>query len=339
MKTKIQIIFFIFFLCVTCYMLHVTQVSAQSSTLPLSAFPAIQDKEVTPGEKTRLQVQFKNGSDIVVSGYVKTADFTIGDKQGTPILIENAQQKPKYGAASWITPLTDFISIPPHDFITVDLFITVPTEVGTCGNYAIVYFQPSPESMKAALGGSRASASSVTQKLGTLINFQVQKQACKEGAQISRFETPTLMEYGPIEASFDILNTGDLHITPKGVLITSNIVGQPTDQQILQEQRIFPESAKEYKATIGQRLMFGRYKLSLNASYGLKDQLLSKTAYVWIIPWKIITVILLAILILILLITNTYKGFAVKEHTLERSLEEEHAEIERLREELKRKRE
>lgn len=305
--------------------------------MSITTFPAVQDINITPGERTRVQIQFKNNNNSPVSGLLKVADYTINDKEGTPVLIEDTDIKPKFGAASWISLLYDRATIPENDFITLDVFIDPPADIGTCGHYAVVYFQPSEGSLGSA-SSDRDSATSVVTKIGALLNLTTDTKKCEEKASIANFTYPTFLEYGPITVSYDVSNSGDVHITPKGFASITNALGQLTDQKVLEDKRIFPETLKSYKDTFGKKWMFGPYKVAVKATYGLNDdKIVTKSAIVWVIPWKVLLIVLLAIILLILLFRKTLISQLLKGKRLEAELQEERERLHKLQEELKKK--
>lgn len=307
--------------------------------ISITAFPAVQDITITPGERTRAQLQFKNNNNTPISGFIRVADYIISDKDGTPVLIENTELKPKYGAASWISFLYDRATIPPKDFITLDIFVDPPKEIGSCGHYTIVYFQPN----ETALGsptGERNSATAVITKIGALLNLTTETKQCTESAEITSFSYPTFLEYGPITVTYDISNNGDIHLSPKGYINLSNALGQLTDQNILEEKRIFPETLKSYKHTFGKKWMFGPYTIHIKSTYGMNDdKILTKTAVVWVLPWKVMTVVFFALLIFVYFARKSLIALILKERKLETELQEEKQEIEKLKGELKKKQE
>lgn len=305
-------------------------------TLSLTAYPAVQEEEIKPGVKTRMQVKFKNNSEEPISGLIKVANYYVKDDQGSVELIDNINVKTKYAAGSWITTALDRVTIPGKDFVSVDLFVQPPDQIDSCGAYAIVYLQPEPNAL---IGGTslRESASSVTTKVGTLLNFSVAGQKCRETATISKLEAPNFLEYGPIKITYEIANNGNIHITPKGVIILSNSFGQSTDQIKLDEKRIFPETNKKYENELGAKWMIGKYKINLSAGYGNTNQLINKIVYVWVFPWRIALAIILAIIILVLIIKNIIEKTVVKEAALEKEIEKEKSEIEKLKEQLKKR--
>ena len=313
----------------------VASLHAQEDKFNMTVFPAVQEKEVEADQRTRVQIQFKNGEKSTVTGQVKAANFIVKDKEGTPVMIEDGVVPPKYAAASWIKPASDYITIPPDDFVTVDLFITTPAEIKTCGNYAIVYFEPSTPGA-GRTQGKTSSASSITPRIGGIVNFSVKGMQSKERLQITNVNTPSFLEYGPIQASFDIINLGDIHETPKGYAVISDQFGNYAGQSPLAEKRIFPEAAKSYTVSGGQKFMLGRYKVSVFAAYG-GGRTISQDIYVTVFPWKIVLVILLALLLILLALRYFYHSIVRREADLSARIEKENKEIERLKEELRKR--
>lgn len=302
----------------------------------ITVFPAVQDIKVNPGERTRTQIQFRNASDEVISGQIKVADYVIGDKNGTPYLIEDQALKPKYSASSWIKPADDFIAIPKNEIVGVNMTITPPRELTSCGYYALVYFQPDAGQLKRLGGEEKSSASQVTTKIGALINFVVNNKTCIENIEISKLEGATFQEYGPISINYDLLNTGDIHLSPRGLVNLTDFLGKYVDSQTLKEQRIFPERAKEYKASIGQKWMIGKYKINVSASYG-DGKTVNRSIYVWVFPWKIALAVLLSIIVITLIVKNMMNAYTRKEAALEAEVKKEREEIEELKKQIRKR--
>jgi len=330
MKKKLVLIL----LPVILFFIFVVKTNALES-LPITVFPAIQDVEITPGGKTRIQMQVRNGSTEVINGVIKSADYVITDNIGTPRLIEDTQLAPKHSAASWIKAEQTEVAIPSNDFITVDLYITAPQEVTGCGHYAIVYFQPNVIGKRVPGKGSMA----ITSKVGSLINISVKNTAapCQENMGFSKINAPKFLEYGPIKIDFNLINSGDIHLTPKGIATLINFIGGLTDQKVITDQRIFPESAKNYELSLGNKWMFGKYKINLMTSYGEKNRSVAESISVWVLPWKVMIIVILTIIILIVLAKGIINNYVKKEVVLEEEIKEEKEEIEKLKEQLRRR--
>ncbi len=321
----------------------VKNISAQGTqgldSLGLTVFPAFQDVEVEPGQNTRLQVQFKNGTGNFLPGAIRFADFVVKDEMGTPIIIEDTAVKPKYAASSWLTTTTPNITIPPTDFSTVDVFVNVPEEITACGHYAIAYFEPDVSDASAG-NAQRGSAATITPRVGALLNFRVQKPDCIDNIKVTKFETPMFLEYGPIPVNFSLLNLGDVHVAPEAAVQVKNMFGKTVAQDAIQELRIFPEAVKNYTPSLGQKWMIGRYEVLLSGySKGPKNMPFSAHAYVWVFPWRISLIILLAVILVLIFGRNIYGRIVSRESHLEEALEEEKLEIEKLKEQLKKRKE
>ena len=315
-----------------------SQTKAQES-LGFTVFPALQDKEVAAGENTRLQIQFKNTTQDFISGQVKFADFIVKDEMGTPLILEDQPVKSKYSAASWLSTLSPNITIPPADFVTVDIYVNVPQDITTCGHYAIAYLDPTIGG-RTVTKGNRGGETSITPRIGALLNFKVQNPDCKDDIRVTKFDAPKFSEYGPVAVNLNLLNLGDQHVSPRGVLMMTNMLGKTVSQATLREVRIFPEAVKTYTPSLGEKWMAGRYKISLSGySNGPKNVPFTAYAYVWVFPWRVAVVVFLAILILILLGRKFYSQMAHKEAVLEEEIEHEKAEIEKLKSELRKRKE
>jgi hypothetical protein len=308
-------------------------VFAQQS-LPLVVYPAKQDIIVKAGELTNAQIQFRNKSDKPVFGNVKVVDFIINDKNGTPELVEKSPV-PKYGAANWITSSYDVITIPPNDFVSINLQIKVPANVTTCGKYALVYFEPNlnASGIKSTDGGSAIAA-----KIGGIINLETSQANCIESATISNTEYNQFQEYGPIKVSYDIANAGNIHINPSGFIQLVNFFGEVVDQKNIKEDRIFPETIRVFNTELGTKWMAGKYKVDLKTGYG-NGKLLTSTINIWVFPWRLAIVILIALIIIFFIGRELFKKFIIKEEKLEEELEKNKEEIEILKEKLRNQRE
>ncbi len=304
------------------------------STLPLTVGPARQQITINPGESASFAVKFYNQSEITLNGVVKTADFVVGTNDGSPRIIDDAAlANPKYAASKWIALSLDQTAIAPNDRVIITGSIDVPKDARPGGRYVAVYFEPSIGTPQV---GPEGNIQGVAPRIASLLYIRV-AGPISENALISNLFAPSFYEYGPIAVTSEVLNRGDYHIRPRGILTLSNMLGSKTQQVPLREENIFPDSSRVFQNAVGTKWMIGKYKINLTASYGEKGQVLERSIYVWVFPWKVATVITLAIIILVLLGRNIYKGVIVKEQALEKEIAHERKEIEELKEQLKKK--
>ena len=310
---------------------------AQSETgAPITVFPAIQEKLIRPNIKSRMQVQFKNNGIKQVTGKVKIADFVVNDKEGSPVLIEDSTSRPKYSAASWITPSDDQVTIPAGDFISVDLMVNPPAVISTCGRYAVVYIEID-SSFVPGKPSARDSASEITAKVGGLLNFTVEGQVCKHNLQVSAFTIPGFLEYGPIPVNFDLLNMGDVHVMPSGVVMIGDMLNRTVNQESIQQKSIFPETAKTYNSNLGSKWMLGRYKVSLLISREGNEGPIVVSKYLWVAPWRVMIFVILALILLAVAAKTFYSRTLEKEKVMEKEITREREEIDALKDQMRKR--
>jgi hypothetical protein len=113
------------------------------------------------------------------------------------------------------------------------------------------------------------------------------------------------------------------------------MLGHTVNQQVLKEQRIFPETAKSYTSTIGEKWMIGKYTVQVMTTFGDSNKRLVKSMTIVVFPWKEATVGFLALLIIVLFVRKSYGNMAQKESRMEEKLAEEQTEIEKLKQQLR----
>lgn len=327
---------FIIFITVITIIFSVNA-SAQVS-LPLLVAPVKQELTLNLGEKTAINVRFFNQGDVPVSGILRVADFLVLDKSGAPTLIDNPNQaSPRFSASQWITLPYDRMTIAANDKVAVQAKIEVPQDARAGGRYVAVYFQPGGIVPSASFT-PREAGTGVASRIASLVYIKIPGDIAEQ-AVVSNFFAKSFWEYGPIEVETEIVNRGDYHIRPRAVLTITNFLGGIVSQDKLIEQNIFPDAALTYKNSIGPKWMIGKYRIDLAASYGDKGQALTRSLSVWVFPWRLALIIVLLLIILYLIVRSLLNRFKTHEVVLEHELKDEKEEIEKLKEELKKRQE
>jgi len=322
------------FLIVNCtlYIVHSRLANAQVS-LPLTVAPARQELTIKPGEKSAVIVKFLNQGTEPVSGILKVADFIVEDNEGSPTFIEGPTQiSPRFAAASWVELPYDRITIAPKDKVLIQAKITAPQDAQAGGRYIAIYFEPGgtlPE--EATTSALQEATTPIAIRIAALVSLRVAGPV-EENAYVTQLTAPRFLEYGPISVTTEILNKGNYHIKPKGTIALYSLFGKKIDQQLLKEQNIFPDVTRLYENKLGQKWLLGKYKIELNAAYGESGKILTATVFTWIIPWKIIAIIVLAIVIIILLISVLYRRLKKQAEELEEKVEELEEKLEEVEE-------
>lgn len=306
--------------------------------MPLTVVPPKQEVLINPGERFSTSVKFLNQGDSPTTGTLSVLDFIVEDDRGTPIFLDSPQVvgttkiPAKYSAASWIGIPQNSLAIPAKGNVSVPITINVPAGAVPGGRYAAVLFQPAGS---LTLGSpDSAQETPIAIRLASLIYIRI-AGPISESASVVKFEGPAFLEYGPATITTQILNQGNYHISPKGNVVLKDIFGRVVAKSDLEAKNIFPGTSRSYTNQLGQKLMIGKFTVALDASYGETGKLLASAFTLWVLPWKIMLAILLAVVIIALSGTMWYKRFKRKEEKLVEELKEEKTELEELKEELK----
>lgn len=312
----------------------VAKIVLAQDRLPLVVAPARQQIIIDPGESRSAIIKFFNEGTVPVSGILKAVDFIVSGVEGKPILLENQAGSGKYSASSWIKLPYEKAAIPAGAVLTVQFKVNVPKNALPGGRYVAVYFEQTGADVDTQASPLQGGEMAVTPRIVGLVNIRVSGPV-SESAMIRDFSAPSFLEFGPIKATVEIANAGNYHIAPQGQVTLTDFTGRQIDRTLLEEKNIFPESSRIYEFKIGPKLLLGKFRLTLAASYGETGQALTRTLSLWIFPWKLTLAIVLGITIIVLSGTKIWKNLKEKQKKLEAELKEEISEVEQLKEKFK----
>ena len=245
-----------------------------------------------PGEKTEKRIKITNLSAERLDFAVNTEDFIVTNKEGTPELLPpGTLPKNRYAASSWSTALPDAFSLEGGKSTTVTLYLQVPSNASPGGRYFAVAIKP--------LGNAETGlGAAVNTVIGTLVYLTVEGPVT-EKAQVVNFTAPRFSEFGPIEFLVEIRNLGDIHLAPQATVEVKNLFGRKVHSFALDNLNIFPGTARIYQNSWERKWLLGPYVAKLTGSGGKNNPLLAQTTF-WVIPYRLIISVLLALVIIIL---------------------------------------
>jgi hypothetical protein len=268
--------------------------SAQASRSITIVPPNVQFT-LDPGQKTEGTMKIINESDEPITFNASVRDYIVVDTRGTPNFLPPNTLDPQHSAAAWIGVTPSTFTVGPHQKQVLNFYVQVPVDARPGGHYAGVVYEPT------ASGGVKGSGASVQTLTGTLFYVSV-NGPIKEHSTVAKFLASAFQEYSPVKIFTQIRNSGDLHIRPTGKIELTDSLGRKIETQNLAEHNIYPGAARDFENLFGKDMpMFGIYKASLLAAYGKNNNLpLMATVYFWVVPWKIITIIILILVALVL---------------------------------------
>jgi hypothetical protein len=274
----------------TCYLSLVTS-SVHASSLIVS--PPRINLEGQPGDILQQTIKVTNHSDQTISLSTQVSDFIVGDNSGTPILI-NTSASGRYLASPWFLLDQSELTLNAGQSQSIVALIEIPKDALPGGHYAGVFFAPATKSTLDTTGAV------VTPQVGSLFGITVAGDLTYD-ALIKEFTVKsTLVEFGPVEFTATIENQSDTHIHPLTKIVIHDMIGRQLAELPLDEVNIFPFTSRTLSGTWETVWGFGRYTATLTAAYG-PGLVATRVIYFWIMPYRLITAIVIVLLVLLTL--------------------------------------
>ncbi len=278
-------------------------VLAQQSSLGLSAIPPrLEITDANPGDVLTKEIKVRNESRTEKVITVSVEDFIVVDDLGTPVRIETESQNDnRWAAANWIQVSPTQVKLKPGETKALVLTLLVPQDATPGGHYAMVLYNHNADTTITQTGAA------IETKVGSLVYVTVPGDIT-ENAQVKEFSTKKFFEYGPVDFKTIITNLSDIHIAPAGSINIYNTLGLRSHQLKLSNTNIFPYTSREFDNTLNRKFMFGYYRAKLNAVYGPSGKPIDATLSFWVIPYKIVILVLIILIPLIFFIRQRKKN-------------------------------
>lgn len=267
---------------------------------------------IDPGGTAQEIIKVRNVSDTNQTFFLEVFDFKPAGESGTPqFLLEGNTENYSYSLASWINVSKAPITLKPNESAARNFTINVPKNAEPGGRYAGILFGTSPPK-------TRGTQVAISNKVGSLLLVRVSGDA-NETAILTEFSTPSnFYEYPPVDFVVRVENKGNVHVVTKGTIDIKNVFGSTVASLSVNEKNgnVLPESIRRFDKENDELtwkpggLTIGRYTANLLLNYGesTTKQLTGSVSF-WVIPWKILLIIFLALIVLILLLIFLIKKY------------------------------
>lgn len=274
------------------------QSSEVANSVGIEVSSPIYEYTIAPGKVLQDIVKIKNVGGETQSYYPQVLDFKSDNKSGAPVFLEEGEENGTYSLTKWLSISKEKITIEPGNSEALNFNITVPADAEPGGHYAGILFSTKPiQSTGTGIG--------LTNKVGSLILVRVAGNA-KEALKISEFSSDK-QSYDDANVKFNLTlaNTGSVHLQPKGVITIKNTFGgQEAAVDVNQlSSNVLPGSSRSFEGLwkdSGFRV--GYYTATVVLNYGSPSQTISSSVSFWILPWKILLIILAALILVLVVL-------------------------------------
>lgn len=294
----------------------------------LTLIPPSVELNVTPGQKIETEVKLFNETQEAVQLYTEAVNFTADGETGNP----------SYDFGGTVTDLSSWfqiekgpIALTPGQRLAVPITLNIPADAEPGGHYAALFFSNTPPQEQGA--GQIA----IGMKLGTLFLVRVEGTIVEQGSLEEFFLEAGKSTLSRLPAHFFLRfqNTGNIHLRPAGTVNIINMFGKKAGSIDVNPGKgaTLPKTIRQYEAawekervqeTTGNiwtrfwkefsneknNFALGKYTANLSIIYGLSsDQHASAQVSFWVIPWRVLSVGLAALVILLILVVVLLKRY------------------------------
>jgi hypothetical protein len=282
-------------------------------SLPLNAYaaekgitisPFLQEVNIKASELTKnFSVDVTNHTDKPLTLTVKTVDFGSLDESGGVAFsgLSGQALNAKYGLAAWLSLDKTTLTLAPNQTEKVTATIQNSSTLGPGGHYAAI--------LLTANGTANGGQVAINQTLSSLVFLT------KTGGEIYRLELQTVKLSNtwlklPLTTVLPIKNTGNVHVTPRGVITLIDPFGKTVRQGIINQESgiVLPEAKRNYAVDLRQLNKFswpGRYRLRIQYRYSSNAKFVTEELTFWYVGWPLL--FLLVVLGILIALIRTKK--------------------------------
>lgn len=284
----------------------------------LEIAPPVLTLTANPGDTVNAQINLRDiaNTPLIVTSTVN--DFSARGEGGEPNIDLDSTEPSPYSIKPWMEPLPQ-LNLKPKEIQKLPVVINVPKDAAPGGYWGVVRFTATPPDMEST--GVSLSAS-----LGSLVFLRVSGDA-KESMEIVEFYTSEpgkdksagLFEQTPIDFVLRIKNTGNVHEQPVSQIRVTDMFGREAASvnMNLEGRNVLPGSIRKFtapmdKGALGTSTLFGKYSATITTTFGSDKQTLQKTIEFWVVPYRLIIIIIVGLILLFFIIRTLLRNYRRK---------------------------
>ncbi|MEZ4180026.1 MAG: DUF916 domain-containing protein [Candidatus Doudnabacteria bacterium] len=253
--------------------------------------PFLVELSVAKGQSTQTEIEVRNNSDQPLTVKVETKDFLPGQR-GEPRFVPDEEINDlTYSLASWIELPVARLTLAPEQKKIVTVKVSPPANAEEGTHYGAVLFSYQSPAGLSGVG--------VSQSVGSIFLLEYGQARSSGDSQLDVSKKISFSNQ-KIDFASHFINTGNVHVQPKGEVHIKNIFGQVVASPDINKfaANVLPQSDRTFvDSWYPSALSFGRYKAESVVTYGREKLEDRDVVILWVFPWY--WILLLALLVLV----------------------------------------
>lgn len=242
-------------------------------------------------------------------------EFTTGNEEGQPVYVPTEDRG---DFLDWFSVGEETMVLVPGQAAVVPFTVDIPSNAVPGGYYATIFWENIPPQR-----GDDDNVA-VRGKVGTLIFLRVNGEVVEQGEVItfSTRDNQTTFYELPVIFVTRIQNFGNVHLQPQGTVTLRNMLGKKKVFELGDgKANILPNSVRRFEVVWGQtaiqgnffqkawsqfiaearNITIGRFSATLDVTFGIDNQqTVQKQISFWIIPYHLISGVIIIFILLII---------------------------------------
>jgi hypothetical protein len=276
--------------------------TAANSGQGLEISPPVIELSAKPGETVTATIRVRNVAAGTLIAKGKADDFGAGDgEDGKPKLLLEETGATRFSLKYWIPSVPD-LRLAPQELKTATVQINVPQNAEPGGHFGVIRFTAVPPDLEGT--GVALSAS-----IGTLVLLRVagditEKVSLASFSAGQKDKPGSFFEHGPLDFTVRVKNEGSVHERVQGSIDVTNGFGKKIASVAVNDKggNVLPDSTRKFEQELSNKSLFGHYTAQLHLSYLNGTKKLDSKLSFWVIPWKLILLVLIGLVVLFYLL-------------------------------------
>ena len=281
--------------------------------------PARLEIEGDSGETVSSTLDLVNDQNETKTFFSSAENFEAQGETGIPHFVESQEE-----LAAWINVKSQIV-LEPGERKEIPFTVSIPQDAGVGGHFAAIFWSTKPPDVE---GGQIA----VGAKVGILVFLKVRGDIVEQGEiiEISSLANKTVYDSLPVDLMYRFENSGNDRTKPIGELVIKNMLGKEIEKIPANKKQgsVLPESIRKFFISWGREdfsrvedmfkkgelypektffekikeqttnFALGKYTASLSLDYGLEGKKADAQFVFWVIPWQLLSLVLLALIVL-----------------------------------------
>lgn len=278
----------------------------------LQISPTTLDFDLEPGKTS-------TDTFAVVNTGSKAYDFTIGV---TPYNVKDQDYQPDYVTYTEYNSIVDWIEfssteghVEPGEKAEITVTISVPNDVPSGGQYAMIYAQLVKGEDESS--GGESASTSIQQRVGIKIFSEIEGETREEG-QILENKIPSILFNPPVIATSLVENTGNVHAKASYVLQVFPLFSDEevyTNEENPTELYILPETQRFNSISWDSAPQLGIFRVKQTVTIFDETSVTEKIVFLCPI-WFLFLVLLIIFFVIFWLVSRARSRHQAAKHTV-----------------------